>query len=117
MAEKFIEKYLLSDLDGEIIDQDGLSDILMADGKKKFFAFAYERKNEPYFIYEKDTLDKFIEEYGYDPAISFQEGIIISITETIKNNLTKLKAYRLVIAKEGTHRVLDNYNLYLLVKK
>ncbi|MEC8220921.1 MAG: hypothetical protein VX028_02515 [Nanoarchaeota archaeon] len=117
MAEKIIENHLLEDSKGEVITQDQVSDILMVYGNKKFFAFAYERQQEPYLIYEKKQLDSFISKNGYDPAISSNEETPLSITEEIKTNFTKLKAYQLTISKEEIHKVLEKYKLYLIIKK
>ncbi|MEC8339936.1 MAG: hypothetical protein VXZ40_04875 [Nanoarchaeota archaeon] len=116
MDEKIIEKYLLQDSKGTTITQDQVSDILMINGNKKFFALAYERQQEPYLIYEKNQFDKFISENSYDPAISLEEETLLSITEEIKINFTKLKAFQLVITKEDSHKVLEKYKLYLIIK-
>ena len=117
MTEKIIENYLLGDSKGDVITQDQVSDILMVDGNKKFFAFAYERQQEPHLIYEKNQFDLFISKNGYDPAISTGEETLLSITEEVKTNFTKLKAFQLLISKEESHKVLENYKLYLIIKK
>ena len=92
-------------------------DVIPVEKFKKFFAFAYERQQEPYLIYEKKQLDSFISKNGYDPAISSNEETPLSITEEIKTNFTKLKAYQLTISKEEIHKVLEKYKLYLIIKK